>query len=762
MPRRQIKAPRKNLWNTLPNDEVSSLIKWLYDPRNGLNLTHHNEATHWDNFIGVTEIIHPNKTDAVAYLDGSGPHPFRYARIVIFHGASEEPYLHEIMVGPLPVSAKTSWKNYDYPYNKGNSVTPWYRADDRQRIRDLYYPVTAELADITQDLLGTAARGLVNDTAALMTIDPLWQENERIFQWMEFVGLPNNGYTAETLLPQGLYLKFDITGRDPSGWALKAILYNGIMYNSISEFRRAYEQPGFTKLNKHTQGDWLATKRQGKPFLLDELPPPLPQQAKGPRYLLDRKEKYLKWMDFSFYLGFSRDLGLSLHDIRYKGRRIIFELGLQEALSHYAGNNPMEGTTSYLDSYYGLGSFTYTLIPGYDCPEFATYLDSWVHENGNTAHQRNSICVFEQDAGYLMQRHTATEWYGYENHRPRYATATKNTVFIVRSVASVDNYDYTFDYTFYIDGTIEIKVRASGYIQGAFYANNSDYGYQIHDALSGSFHTHVLTFKADLDILGEKNTLEKVAMIPTTEKYPWSAAPRNTMKLVRSSIGNESQGRINWPMNGAEMYVVLNKDERNKYGEYPGYRIFPASGTPTHLIVQDSPSLQNAAEFCKYHLYVTKRKDTEPRCAAAANNLELSDPLVNFSKFFDEESLLQEDIVLWFNLGMHHIAHTGDLPNTVSSTAQGSIMISPHNYLEMDPSRQTRQMIEILFAPGVNNASVIDAHSTLMTRGHMLGRGIVELFLVDSCEGVPGSNAAWVFTCHRQRFGIGGIACQFA
>lgn len=214
-----------------------------------------------------------------------------------------------------------------------------------------------------------------------------------------------------------------------------------------------------------------------------------------------------------FYIGFSRDLGLGLYDITYKGRRIIYELGLQEAMAHYAGNDPYTSGTSYFDSYYGFGSYVYQLIPGFDCPEHATYLETLIHEYGTYKKKPSSICLFEQDAGYLLQRHTAVDFYNFRSQNTGYASATKNTIFTVRSVSSVDNYDYIFDYIFYLDGSIEVKARASGYIQGAHYANNEDYGYHIHEALSGSMHTHVMTFKADLDILGKSNSFEKVSIV---------------------------------------------------------------------------------------------------------------------------------------------------------------------------------------------------------------------------------------------------------
>ena len=105
-PNRQIRAPKKNLWDSLGNLEVSQLYEWLYDEDRGLNLTHHENATHWDNFIGVAEVLHPNKTDVLDYLDNDGPIPIRYARVVIFQGASENPYLHEIMVLHIPQSLR--------------------------------------------------------------------------------------------------------------------------------------------------------------------------------------------------------------------------------------------------------------------------------------------------------------------------------------------------------------------------------------------------------------------------------------------------------------------------------------------------------------------------------------------------------------------------------------------------------------------------------------------------------------------------------
>lgn len=99
-------APFKNIWYGLSDDEVTGLLDWLHDPAQGLNLTAKVDAGPWDNTVGVTELLHPNKTHALAYLDGGGPVPARNARVGIFVGASEESYLQDYIVRPSITRAR--------------------------------------------------------------------------------------------------------------------------------------------------------------------------------------------------------------------------------------------------------------------------------------------------------------------------------------------------------------------------------------------------------------------------------------------------------------------------------------------------------------------------------------------------------------------------------------------------------------------------------------------------------------------------------
>ncbi|KAJ6629905.1 copper amine oxidase [Mycena sp. CBHHK59/15] len=684
-------APKTNIFNSLTNDEAASVISFLHN-QTELNLTAAADAGAWDNAIEVVDLVQPNKTDALDYLDHGGAVPDRYAVARIAFGATEEPYVQDFIVGPLPISHSSTYASLDWAATSGTAKIRNYNADE-DLLTQWNLNVTATVADIVLDLLNGTATGSDDDDFDIWGIDPLWMEEidgePRVVIWNTYWRYPSGSnaiFDGETLLPQGLFFKTDITGRDSSKWKLLGWLYGDIFYSTTEEFRKAWSSPGFVKYELNLPGNWIGSDRTGDHFPGDNVAPPVVVQPDGQRFSVDDDQKYVEWMDFSFYMTFTRDTGMRLFDIKYNGDRIIYELGLQEAIAHYAGNDPVQAGTAYLDTFYGFGPYAFELVPGYDCPTYSHFLNSTFHAAEVSTTHRNNICLFESDPGYLMQRHSSSN----------YLALTKNIVLTLRSVSTVGNYDYSFDYVFALDGSVETVVRASGYIQSAYYAKNNDYGYQIHDALSGSMHDHSLNWKVDMDILGTENTFVKHKITPAEVKYPWSNTTRSTMRLERVRVLNEDEAKLSWPRNAADMFMVENSDKTNKYGEPRGYRIAPSrGGAGMHLTIQDSPNLLKSQGFATHALYVTKQKDTEARASHANNDYDPGHPIINFEDFFNGESLNQTDIVVWLNLGMHHVPHTGDLPNTVFTTAQSAFIISPHNYLLNDASRASRQMVRI-------------------------------------------------------------------
>jgi primary-amine oxidase len=350
----------------------------------------------------------------------------------------------------------------------------------------------------------------------------------------------------------------------------------------------------------------------------------------------------------------------------------------------------MNSGVAYLDTFYGFGPYSFELVKGYDCPAYATYLNTSFYIAETTHTHIDSVCLFEYVADYPIQRHSTSS----------YVSVTKNIYFVVRAVATVGNYDYTFSYSFFMDGSIAVEVRASGYIQSSYFAHNQDYGFQIHDFLSGSMHDHVLNFKADFDILGTNNSVQLMKMVPTSKSYPWSKGKvRNTMSLTRSFVESEDEGRFNWGPNSDTQVIVVNENATNKHGEYRGYRVLPYTGA-AHLTVLNSTNLAKAARWAGHDVQITQRKDTEPKGAHPYNSQDVHDPPIDFDAFFDGEGLRDTDLVLWLNLGMHHVPHSGDLPNTVMTTAHSGIQFMPSNYFDMDESRRTVNQVRIGYEDG--------------------------------------------------------------
>jgi primary-amine oxidase len=400
------------------------------------------------------------------------------------------------------------------------------------------------------------------------------------------------------------------------------------------------KSPGFQKNAPNVAGSWTALEdfSQGVPGR--KYLPPVMIQPDGPRFKIDEKQRFLSWMGFDFFLTTSSDTAVALHDIRLNGDSVLYELGMQETFVTYAAGDPKQGGQDFLDSGLLMGFTMVELVPGYDCPVYATYLSTEYHVEDVTIERKNSICIFEYTSDYALQRHTSDR-----------VSVSKNTYLVVRFVSTVGNYDYTFDYIFYLDGTIEVKVRASGYIFALFWNENTaprdEYGYRIHDAAATSMHDHIVNFKADFDIIGTSNRMVKVGIEPVTKKYPWDnqeSSPRNTMHLVPRIV--EKETGIDWAPNSAEILLVLNEEAENAWGEKRGYRIQPGSGigTPVHRTALNSSSSGVAVEFATKDLWVAKQKDTEPKSSSVFNAFSPSDPLVDFSTFIDNEDIVDNDL----------------------------------------------------------------------------------------------------------------------
>lgn len=171
----------------------------------------------------------------MAFKAGKCAEPPRMAQVTIMFSACDEPFLEDYLVGPLPVSENTTAVPYSFRTTKGTSRITNYDAD-ADKTQEFIVATAQTCDDIITDLLGAPA-----DSWDIWGIDPLWHEDGRVISapaflhaftsfradpaclhgtdWVGFWGIPETVFDGETLLPQGLYMKFDVTGRDPSQWS---------------------------------------------------------------------------------------------------------------------------------------------------------------------------------------------------------------------------------------------------------------------------------------------------------------------------------------------------------------------------------------------------------------------------------------------------------------------------------------------------------------------------------------------------------------
>ncbi|KAI0918247.1 hypothetical protein AcV7_007046 [Taiwanofungus camphoratus] len=677
-----------NPWASLTVPETVDISDWLNAPERALNLTPAAQAALSDSLIYHITAFRPAKADALAYLadPDSVPPPERYARVTLHHGAAKEPYVQDYLVGPIPVGERTAMRplteiyHRDFiPHNARGYVT-------LAEINPLLLRVMHPLAEVTKELFGGAALGLRNDTLVAGAVGPLSFDGSFRRAWINW----RRNVPGTYLHPVGFFLYIDMSGTDPDKWELLKIVYNHQVFPSAESFLEAFHNGTLKRLparpDQQTDLAWTTRTRPDVPSRdLDDLPGPRSVSFAGLRFRIDRATQYVTWMGWGMYLGFDRDMGLSLWDVRFRGERLIYELAPQEAIAQYAGNDPMQSTTAWLDRFFGMGGSVRDMLPGYDCPHEAIFLPATTHSFAGSITRQHAICVFEHDTARPLTRHM-----GYEEGE---FGAVKGYVLVVRSISTVGNYDY--------HGTIEVRLSASGYLQGGFWeATQEGYGTAIRDTTMGSLHDHVINYKVDLDVAGLQNSLLFTSTAQEEITQPWFEDDWGStviqQKITRTYIDNENSALLKFPTNFQGGYSIVNTAERNHWNIPRGYAIHPGY-SPVHNTVVGSKRLLNNANWARYNLAVSRRKETEPTSSSMWNQNLPGEPMVDFHKFFDGENITQEDLVAWVNVGMHHLPQAEDAPNTRTNVATSSFLLTPLNYFDEDISMDS--MNAILLSP---------------------------------------------------------------
>ena len=695
------KTPKsQGVFDDLSSDEISAVRDYML-AQASLKITPYDKASINSNYIYLIQRQPPSKQKALDYLDSeNGTKPEKEAIVTLFNGAADPPVVEEYIVGPADKPTRhrlntISGRNYPIRFNaRPFDIDIEYREVDK---------FMKDITKTTYRLLEESYNGYVYHNCTercLRHINnaPMGLTSEDRKSWFFFYG-DSVGYFLKNI---NFEVYLDHGGSNTSNWRVLKIVYNNQSFDSAEQLMTAYDNEEVKKINipapKDHKAIFSSYERRGATQPSKPMRGPEIYEPDGKRYTVSGR--HIEYMLWSFDFRIETTAGIQIFDIRFNNDRIIYELSLQEAISFYGGYFPGQSSNNFLDSNWRMGFSNYELVRGIDCPETATFLDH-VHLIGFEVPKkvRNGVCVFELNTGMPLRRHYDNNFVdGYTF----YGGMVKNAL-VLRTISTVYNYDYVLDYIFFQNGIIEVRVAATGYILGSYYdANVEPYGYPLNDFITSTVHNHMLNYKVDFDVDGRKNSYQEIEVGIENITHRWIPGRRRVqMVLKRDTKKTEQDAAYKFNFGTPKYLNFYNQDIKNKHGVNKGYRI-QFEGISKQLYPEDW-YVTPTASWSLYQLAVTKHKESEQRSSSLFNQNGATNPHVDFNRFIGNESILKEDLVAWATIGMMHIPHSEDIPNTATAGSSASFYIRPFNYFDEDPSMGSTDAV--LITPDIKPAS---------------------------------------------------------
>uniref|UniRef100_A0A8C6VMK8 Amine oxidase n=1 Tax=Naja naja TaxID=35670 RepID=A0A8C6VMK8_NAJNA len=621
-----------------------------------------------DNCIYLIILQLPPKTQVLQFLDHQGSQPPREALAVVHFGNQLDPNVTEYLVGPLPEPTY----HQDITVEKYGRKLPY---SQRMVLRNEFHEIYDFLKRNEYLKAPNFMQKVLNYNGSNFRysnqMPPGLKSGDRKMWVSHFQNVI--GYH---LHPVGLDVQVDHSSLDVSEWKVFKVFYNGQYFEDMEDLERQFNM-GKVRVDKVNEapldGGYSSLKQRVPP----KDPGPLQYEPRGPRYRIHNN--HVTFLNWNFAFGIDASRGPHISDVRFNGERIIYELSLQEASANYGSNSPSSMLTRYMDASFGLGSHIFPLTQGLDCPYLSSYLDwHFFYDSSLPVSRKKAICIFEQNAELPIRRH-------YESIQFPFYGGLADSNLVFRTISTVGNYDYVWDFIFHQNGAVGVQVHASGYIHTSFYFGDaSNFGNRVQEWVLGTIHTHNIHFKVDLDIGGMKNTLVGNDMAFETLQAPWSPENKiHRMKKVRKVLDTENKAAFHLH-DDMPRYIYFASNCTNKWGHEHGYRIQTVSFSGDHL--PESDPMEPGLSWGRYKLAVTKRKENEPFSTTIYNQVDPWNPPVAFADFINNESIVNEDLVAWINAGFLHIPHSEDIPNTATLGNEVGFFLRPYNYFDDDPS----------------------------------------------------------------------------
>jgi primary-amine oxidase len=399
-------------------------------------------------------------------------------------------------------------------------------------------------------------------------------------------------------------------------------------------------------------------------------------QRDGPSFTLEGR--VLEWQRWHIHVGFTPREGLVLNQIGYRDegrlRPILYRASLSEMVVPYGDPSPTHFFKNAFDAgENGVGIATVPLELGCDCLGEIRYIDAAICDaKGEPVELKNAICIHEEDVGVLW-RHV--QW------RTGQGTVRRSRRLVISSFVAIGNYDYGFFWYFYQDGSIEFEVKLTGVLStGAVEpGTRPEHGILIAPQLNAMLHQHYFNMRLDFDVDGQRNTVEEVW---TESVPPGPGNPHgNAFRVRRRALESELAARRCVDTGSARYWEIINPSARHRLGDPVGYRLVP--GENTVPFAQPDAAVRKRAGFIGHHLAVTPYRAGERYAAGDYPNQHPGGAGLPEWMAADRP-VVDEDIVVWYTFGHHHVPRPEDWP--VMPVATIGFKLKPVGFFERNPS----------------------------------------------------------------------------
>ena len=404
-------------------------------------------------------------------------------------------------------------------------------------------------------------------------------------------------------------------------------------------------------------------------------------QPLGPAYKIHNGE--ISWQNWLFRVRVDQRSGTVFNLVRFvdKGRprSILYEAGVSELFVPYMDPSNGWNNRVFIDAgeFYTMG-FLQPLRPGLDCPANAAWFDGLsASEHGAPKFSSNMACLFERDPESPAWRHfEGGEIYG----RP-----TRQLV--LRSAATIGNYDYILDWRFEPDGNIEVAVGATGVIETKPTTQekapdnitpSGEYGQFVAPHTIGVNHDHYFSFRLDFDVDGANNSFMTHRMVTRRlendpmRKSIWVAEP--------GIAAREKDAILDIQLDKPSMWMFMNPSVKGALNYPTGYEVMPGATAKSLLSPDDPP--QKLGAFSEHQFWVTPYNENERYASGVyPTSSKGNDGLAIWTQA--DRNIANTDIVGWYTLGFHHITRSEDWP--VMPTMWHQFYIRPFHFFQSNP-----------------------------------------------------------------------------